>query len=193
MGFLAALTRPTGILLLIPFLDESLSQKRFQIRKIGRVLLAAVLVVLGLGFYMVYLHFAVGDALAFAHAQSTTFGRKGFLPGIAIIKFLRHPAVHNPHASMIDFSMMLVALFVLLPEIFSKQRRSYGLYVLANLLLILCGSLVSTSRYLLTLFPLFIALALLGQNPRLHQAFVIFMSMLAALFMALFANWYWVA
>jgi len=183
MGFLAALTRPTGILLLIPFLDESLSQKSFQIRNLGRISLATVLIVLGLGFYMTYLHFAVGDALAFAHAQSTTFGREGFLPGIALVRFLRQPAVHTPQASMIDFSIMLVALFVLLPEIFSKQRRSYGLYVLANLLLILCGSLISSSRYLLTLFPLFIALALLGQNPRLHQALAIFMSALSALFM----------
>lgn len=63
-AMLAGLTRVTGIFLVAPLLIAALSAK-----KLSHWLMVAAPAV-GLGMYLLYLHFTTGDWLAFLHAQS---------------------------------------------------------------------------------------------------------------------------
>jgi hypothetical protein len=77
-------------------------------------------------------------------------------------------------------------------------RGSYSVYLWAGILLPLFSGtprnpLLSYPRFLIVLFPAFIALALLGRNRYAHQIIVWTSLLLLALFTIRFANWFWVA
>jgi hypothetical protein len=69
VGFLAALTRNTGVLLLVPMALFYLGARRFRLRRVDRHLVWFALVPAGLAAWMVYLRIRLGNALAFSQAQ----------------------------------------------------------------------------------------------------------------------------
>jgi hypothetical protein len=73
-------------------------------------------------------------------------------------------------------------------------RRSYAAYITALVVFpLLTGSLVSYPRFVLTYFPMFLVLAIVGRRPVLDRAILVSSMGIGALFMALYARWYWVA
>jgi hypothetical protein len=68
-GFLAALTRNTGVLLLLPMTLFYLGARGWRPRRIDRQLVWFALVPAGLAVWMVYLRVRLGNALAFSQAQ----------------------------------------------------------------------------------------------------------------------------
>lgn len=75
--------------------------------------------------------------------------------------------------------------------------RAYALYSSLSAWLLLSLTieewpLQSMSRYSLAVFPLFLLMAKLGENPQWHKAIVIGSAMLLGLLTALFATWYWI-
>ena len=76
----------------------------------------------------------------------------------------------------------------------TRFRLSYGVYaILTCLFLSSWGSLESMPRYILVIFPMFIAFAAFGANERFHRIYLSVAGGFAALFMILFALWRWVA
>ena len=74
------------------------------------------------------------------------------------------------------------------------QRLSYGVYALISALFLTSwGSYESMPRYILVIFPIFIAFARWGESERFNLLFLIVASGFAALFMIEFALWRWVA
>jgi hypothetical protein len=55
------------------------------------------------------------------------------------------------------------------------------------------ASLMSTPRFALAIFPVFLILGLLGRDERVHTAILIGVLPLLGFFTMLFSNWYWVA
>jgi hypothetical protein len=83
----------------------------------------------------------------------------------------------------------LVAVLVLL-----RLRASYGIYVVLSLVFaIIWGMPIPVARFGLAMFPIMIALALLGRNPAFDRFYVIISTGLAAFFMIVFSQWGWVA
>jgi Gpi18-like mannosyltransferase len=178
-GFLAALTRSVGIILLLPFCYEYIRQKRFKLRNIRFDILAGVLIPAGLGVYALYCYFQFHDALAFSHAEST-WHRQLRAPWQSFMLVL-HVIHHNALLSFTSIHTVLdlsACLFILLlltlcfvgPWKFSRDHRVYGIYAAGIYIMVVSFPtigvvpLAAYSRYMLEVFPAFIVLAAIGKK-----------------------------
>ncbi len=118
-GFLAALTRNTGILVLLPMALFYLSARGWRLRQLDRRLAFFALVPAGLALWMVYLLAKFGDPLAFSRAQDywhrhlstpwTTIDL-GVRKGIAGIQALMHNGEGTPSISSHNTLLIPVTL-----------------------------------------------------------------------------------
>ena len=108
LGGLAALTRPFGVLIILPLAIEAWQQRAE--RPLWRSGLAMLPIPLALLGYMAYLGFQFGDPMAFLNAQSD-WDRSLMAPWDTIGRFLDGPFELNsgPH-SLVDFAFMLLAV-----------------------------------------------------------------------------------
>jgi len=197
LGFLAALTRSAGVLLVAPFLYELwLARENVfaNYKNIVFCVLSLLLIPLGTLLYCIYCWHVSGDPLAFATVQ-IQWARHLSWPWQGIWQALFELFWNQPFGSffevhtLLDLSATLV--FILLTVVGSRLlRKSYTLW--AALLLLFTGlsptlgqhdALISNQRFVLELFPCFITLAAVGvKYPRLHQAMtIVFPSLLATL------------
>jgi len=92
--------------------------------------------------------------------------------------------------------MAMVVLFIGLALIAFRFGVSYGIWalLLGPLGILTKGdTIVSATRYLSTAFPAFMGLSLLSQRrPWLFTSIIVVLSMLLAIFMMLWARYYWV-
>ena len=73
-------------------------------------------------------------------------------------------------------------------------RPSYALYMTALLLVPLTtGTLLSMPRFVLVMFPMYLVLAIIGRRQAVHETMLVVGMCLGGLFMALYAQWYWVS
>ena len=115
-------------------------------------------------------------------------------PWQPLLEFAYEPwGPHGSGRSPLDlaFTLLLIGLVALC---WVRLRRSLALLATLFLLISLSsGLLVSSMRYGLELFPIFIALAVSGRFRAFHLAFVALSSYLALRFMVQFASGIWVA
>ncbi|MBI3967856.1 MAG: hypothetical protein HY329_19635 [Chloroflexi bacterium] len=197
---------------------EPRAMLRYPLRLRSDVL-ALALVPGGLLLYMLYTYLAMGDAFAFRHAQE--YWQRDFAwPWQTLAESWRllDPAQNPlipPQLPYTNLRESLVAgglkesngynlIFTLLAfglAIYSIGRLplAYVLHTYLSLLFPLfspsasLGPLVSMPRFILVIFPLFIALAFLGRH-RWVDWLVLYPSLtLLGIFTARFACWYWVA
>jgi hypothetical protein len=113
-------------------------------------------------------------------------------PWRAFVRYFESPRVHDAHHSTIDL-LLAVILVASIPLLFRLLRRSHALYATAAILLPLCSTLWSYSRFAATLFPVHLAAALLAAEARGRFAALLAVCLpLSGLFMALYAAWWWV-
>jgi len=144
--------------------------------------------------YVGFLAVKFGDPLLFLHAQKAwgAFNPEGILD--YVFNTFRHGPVRTWGYSVLflfHFLLGVSAVCVVL-----KERRFLGLpYVVFSLLLILPAFLRFTSmgRYLIVVFPLFVALGKLGEKKWVYRSFLFVESGLLILFSFMFSHWYWVA
>jgi hypothetical protein len=75
-----------------------------------------------------------------------------------------------------------------------RLRLSYSIYAAVSLVFITSwGELRSAPRLGLVIFPIIIALALLGQNGAFNRAYLVLSTILALVSMVVFSQWGWVA
>jgi Gpi18-like mannosyltransferase len=176
LSFTAALTRLTGIVLVIPMLIEFFRAmdwgKRINLRDIPTRVLSGVLLViavpLAIGLFMLYLSKTIGDPLGFYHAQvyfghSTLFYPVGLVEGIHF--YLSRPFLSfTQMRQMIDFLPLLgltaiaviaarkqpLAYTVLVLELFVLATQSPKIYSPGN------AVFVSAGRYMLMALPSFL-------------------------------------
>ena len=196
---LASATRFFGVLLLPALFIEAWQQKT-NFSKAGWILLIPA----GLLSYMIYLYLTIGDPLAFYNLQ-TVVGEQHqrgviLLPQVYFryIKMVSTVNMHTPIYQTIVLEFILGIMFLILPiyGYLKKIRLSYLAYALLGFLIpTIQGSFSSVPRYVIVLFPSFIALALLINSlPKLLK--IVFFSILAFLLVietALFLRGYWVA
>lgn len=157
---------------------------------------------LGLIFYMVYLQLVFGDALYFWHAQGV-FGaeRSGsaviLLPQVfwRYLKILASvPVFRLPFwTALTEITATVSGIFLLIIAQRQKIWVSYLIYAWPSLILpTLTGTLSSMPRYILIIFPIFIALGLI-QSKLLKILLLLIFSSLLVIFTLLFTRGYWVA
>ena len=173
LGVLAGLTRVNGLALILP-----LAIVAWRRRSPGAWLVAAAPAV-GLGLHMAWLQHAVGDPLAFVHAQGRWGGHASF-PPIALGEEFWQFAQTGRAIHLLSAVTVIVYLALLIPilrlPLFAEHRAEDVAYVGGIFALpLLAGVLQSSGRFGLLAFPLFFALADLGlRRPLVHRAFVVF-------------------
>lgn len=188
VGCLAALTRPFGILLLIPMALEMLQQ-----RPALRFLPSLALIPAGTAAFFGYLWWRFGDPLLYLKGNSA-WGRDVAAPWDTLSSFIRGPIVFFgwPH-SVLDFTF-LVGLAVLAVLAWRRLPRSYAAFATAALLFSASTDLwVSTPRHALALFPVIILLAVWGERRQFHWGWLAVSIVVAVALMARFASGHWVA
>ncbi len=195
LGFLAALTRVEGVLLLVPFLIEWSSQRPLRPRAYYD-LFAAALIPLGLAVYMAYLWVLRADPLYFSHVQ-VHWNRHLAMPWVSVANAfgkLAHatgPQLVANQSLEIAFTLLMIG--VLLAG-WHSLRPSYIAYMALSILVPMSTSnLMSMPRFALVLFPMFAIMARWGERPWVNNVILAFSLPLLGLFTVLFADWYWVA
>lgn len=209
---LACTTRLTGIFLAPVlayeiFLDNKSKAKIkhnlfSQIKKLLKLYYPVLISTLGLLAYMIYLEINFKDALLFVHVQSG-FGAgretsKLVLPYQVIWRYLRMFFTvdkTNPifYTICLEFYSFILFFSLLIVSYFKKINIKYIIYSALSLFLpTLTGTLSSIPRYVLVLFPVYIALALIQNKFIKYFIFIINLILLFYNF-ALFSQGYWVS
>lgn len=187
LGFLAALTRPYGVLLVVPIAWEALRRRRLPVAAIGPLL--------GPPVYFAWLWLQFGDPLAWFSAQAA-WKRQLDLPWRG---FMRYIELHlqgwftPPDLAKVDL-LAAVALLVLGVLALWKLPRIYGVFgALMVLALLMASHLQSMTRWALSVFPIFFLLALWGRNRFVNYAITGVSFAIALYLMMRFSQWNWVA
>ncbi|MEO6990766.1 MAG: mannosyltransferase family protein [Candidatus Baltobacteraceae bacterium] len=204
LGGLAALTRVEGVLLFAPYVVEMVAADGVvEVRNLldvpwrfARQVIGAALIPLGLVAYMAMLWVLRGDPLYFSHVQE--HWDRHFAPpwvslwrSISVLTHAADPTAIAGQSIELGFTLMMIGV---LAFGWRRLRPSYVVYMVLSILVPLStSSLMSTPRFALVLFPMFVVLALWGERSWVNSTIVAFSLPLLGLFTVLFANWYWVA
>jgi len=203
LGILGSLTRLVGLVIAPMLLVEWWMQRYRRVRPQRPplvALLAPLAVPLGTGAYMLYLWHSFGDPLAFAHA-SAAWDRVPRSPLQMVTDLVVRPAEgwgaallsgRLPLDNWIDLGVALAFLGLGLLLLY-RHRWSEGTFVvLGSLIHLSSGLLMSQRRYAWILFPAFVVLARWGQHKWVDRAVTTLSLLGLGLFVAMFANGYWV-
>lgn len=162
LGFLTAMTRSIGVLLIIPALIEFFQMGGF--RKYNLKVLWLLLIPTGLALFSIYNYYLSGDLLAFVHVQNG-WGRISGNPIIYLAKglFLKEGINSFFYALCALGGLASILLF------WKNLRLSEWSIVFFAILVPLSSGLVSMPRYLLAAFPLFILCAKLGKDNKIDS------------------------
>lgn len=198
-GMVSSATRVFGIVVLPALLLEAYQQKA----GISRVFWI-FLIPLGLGTYMWYLNYTIGDPLAFYHFQALVGEQhqEGLisLPQVYFryVKMLATTSIQNPIFQTIVLEFFVGLVFFILPiyGYLKKIRLSYLVFAMLGFLIpAIQGSFSSAPRYVIVLFPSFLAAALwFSSLPKPVRVVLLFFFFLWLVFeTSLFLRGYWIA
>jgi Mannosyltransferase (PIG-V) len=196
---LAILTRIVGVALL-----PSLVLLAWRHRNRARALAGVALALPVAAVYPLLLWQQIGDPWAFVHAEDRWhrhFSYAGPLGGIweALTRWTPPGAGVNHAIAVNAEALVLLAVFLALTVIaWRRFGAPYGLFAAVSLAIPLSfpssrWPLLSLPRFGLVVFPLFLALAVLGGRPRVHAAIVACSALFLGIAVAQWALWQWVA
>jgi hypothetical protein len=217
---LASATRVPGLLLIVPVAlfylygpradrdpDSSGLWRRYRIRPDAAWLLLAPLGLIG---FSIYMHFALGDALAWQQAQEL-FGRHTVDPLSGLWAGLREAAASvghivngtydeppvNDHLNIAQLAFVALAVVAGIGAL-RMLPPAYGAWVLVSLVPILVSQppdqpLWSASRFIAVLFPIFFWLAVVCERREITTPVVALFAAGMAAFATAFALWSFVA
>ena len=190
-GFLAALTRPTGLLLMLPLALEWWGQRRKGNSRWGW--LATLGPPCGTALFMLMCARLFGDPLAFVHRQERWRGAASG-PWRAFVRWWQEgPALHGAHDSTLEM-LTALALLALLPLVILRLRAPYAIHAVATILVPLCSTVWSFGRLALPVFPIFMIIGMAATSPagrRLVGIYMLIGAALSSFLMALYAAWWW--
>ncbi len=184
LAALAALTRPFGGLAMIPMAFE-MWRARASLRPASA--LSLLLAPAAFLAWLAYWYSLTGDPLAVIHGYTAGFTPRGPLQSVTD---LFDPSVYGFPWIVAGAFALFVALAVLCWRITDR-----GLAMYASLMMILitvAGSLTSSLRYELSVYPAFIAMAALLGSRIARVSWTALSLALALLFSGMFALHYWV-
>jgi hypothetical protein len=220
-GLLAALTRSTGVLLVVPMAVYYFQRRGWRLRRADANLANLLMVVEGLLIWMAYLALSFGRPMLFAEAQDQ-WQRATLLPNFTVGRAVEAAAqgarqllsrqyldlywpVSQPNDAYWVAATNLIALGVLvvvgacLAYGLRRLPPAYSAYGIATAAFPLFFPakyipLLSFPRFVLVVFPVFVALALFTRDrPRAHAAVVVAMIVGLAALTTTFALFGWVA
>ncbi len=193
LGGLAAITRATGIGILLVLACEAFLQWR-ESRKWKWEWLWLLAIPLCYAVYLsINLHVA-GNALAFVEARRQFFRASPDWPWVGIIHLVRDFQRSPNQSEIVSIQELFFVGLSLVGTAISwvRLRPSYALWMTFNWAAFACQTFIlSAPRYVIALFPLFILFAIWGQN-RFWNALITAWSLLyLGLFVTLFVRGWW--
>lgn len=189
LGALTALTRPLGVLIAIPLLWQALESAGWKPSRLRWQVLWLGLIPAALLIHLLAMAQLTGDLLAPLRIQQA-WNKEFALPWQTILE----PQIAKPYLVQVEQLLVLGSLVVAVAALRTLPSASFGIYALLLLLPpLFTGTLVSTSRYMLVVFPLFIVLAQLGRHRLFQQALVLAFWTVQVLLVAAWSQFYWVA
>ncbi len=195
IGMLAAATKITGIILLPVLVIEYLSQREYKKENIRKDILWILVIAIGFVLYLVLNYITYGDPLKFLEIQGEHWSKslaiptKGFLNAWVGI-FGRTPE-YSMSVGLFEIVFSVLGLILIIYSFF-RLRFSYSLYALATWLIITSTSFwQSIPRYTLTIFPIFIALAIIGRRKEINYIIIFLSLIFYALFLSLIVSFRW--
>jgi hypothetical protein len=155
---------------------------------------------------MLYLHHAVGDAIAFSHGQEAWQKIFTLRLWAGFLETARQILSVQPASSFYEAHNLInggLGLAFLIASVLAARRlpASYTLYVAAFWIVTLASPamaggypvpLISLSRYILSLFPVFMYLGMLGSRRSLHDGYLVLSCGMLSLFTVQFLTGGWV-
>lgn len=183
-AFLAAMTRATGLLLVVPVAIEWW-QVRGKLKRPWRDAASIVMAPLGTALFFAYDWFRFGDPLIFFKVEAT-WGRAFALNREHLL------TVTAPEVTNLLLDLGFVAFSALMVWLVAKRLRfSYASYMAAAIALPLAsGTPMSIGRYIVVLFPIFILLAS-WKDRRALLGYAFVSVLLFGLYTTLFVNGHW--
>jgi Mannosyltransferase (PIG-V) len=207
LGFLATMTRSTGLVLMVPIFVVALQRywlgAQFQLTSWWQKLhsLAPMLVVpLGLGTYMAYLGVTKGNPLLYSSVESE-WHRHFELPWVGLVREISqiyHPSAPHSASNFLDLAFTLIPLIILVVG-WKRLPLHYTLFGVAVAVFSLSfpsltqEPLISVPRYMVVIFPMFIIFALWSKFPRFDRFYLTTSVALFALNVILFTSHRFVA
>jgi hypothetical protein len=191
-GFLAGLTRPTSVILVLPLLWEYGRQQgiwqllwhkqwqalfvRLRPATLGNWLLVVICVPAAIGLYALYLWRTFGDPLLFVHLQASAWHRHLLSPwhllALAVTSWQSVPTWGFAHAYMLVDEAPVVIFIILTYFVARRLPVMYTIFMLGVLFTAVSSPIVdytfhfaAAGRYLLPSIPIFL---LLGHWVRKH-------------------------
>lgn len=161
-GFLMALTKSLGAIMIIPMALEYLRQRRYSLKKLQWNVIFLGLYPAGLGLYMLYNHAITGDFIAFAHYQQSVWGFSIDKLGEVIIKCFMFQ----------DAGIIIIIAVAAIAIAFAKRWMDLPRFAACLVLLVtpfVGGITASGPRYMLVAFPIFL---LMGE--RIHVGWKVY-------------------
>lgn len=152
-GILATMARVNGILLMPLLLIE--------LKSIKKTMLTLLVTPLGSIFYLLINFLTFGNPLYFVKPLQENWYKKTELPWVGIKNLIYSIPPYNNvlFYAYISELISLSLIFFLSIYVFLKIRKSYGVYMFLSFILFSSTSFImSTPRYMLAVFPIFIAL-----------------------------------
>lgn len=182
---LASLTRPYGILLLLPIVSTYWQKKHCALKN----WIALTLPLFALAGYMYYCYTQTGDSLLFLHSQ-TVWHKQFSWPW----QSLWQPIHFIGYITPVEKLLSLLALLVLLIA-FKFLPTPWVIWAnLLNLIPLLSGTIISNARYMLLLWPLFVTLAIISLHKKSwYETSLAILLVLQTLLFSAWCQFYWVA
>jgi hypothetical protein len=190
----AAVGRPPGGLLIIALAFEYLGQKQFQWKQVKPDCLALLLAPVAVASHLAFFRWRFGEWAVLSKAEAVASWSRTFtLPWITLGTFFqRSHSGKGTHDSYLDF-VFTIALLCLTAFTAFRLRLSYAVYAIVTVLFITSwGFLTSVPRFGVVIFPIIIALALLGRSDGFNRAYLTISGCIAAYCMFVFSHWGWV-
>jgi hypothetical protein len=169
-GFLAGLSRPVGVLLVLPALVEAVQVARRERKLRVAPAIATLAPACGLATYLLWARNRTHDLFLVIRLQNARNLRGGTVSPFTSVGHAFHELVSGDR---IGYGLHAVTAVVIVALVFVVGRRlpmSYTVYAAAAVLLALCArNLDSLERYSLSTFPLVIGAAVLLRRPAFER------------------------
>jgi hypothetical protein len=194
LTLLASATRIQGVFLIAALAVEYWRAHRRVDRDAAWLLVA----VAGPLLYLAINFMTFGDPLYFLDIQRRVFGVTTLPPWEAIPTMLRNAAAFRPTENWATvylapvLAIVLLGVVTLWTAVAAKRRASYFVYTALTLASFATLSWpISVPRYVMGVFPMFLALGRVGARPSLGPPVFVASSLLLGAFLTLFVNGHW--
>jgi len=195
LAMFASVTRITGIFLIPSLIIEYLYQKNFKIKQIKWNIFWITLILLGPLSYLLINYMTFDDAFKFLEFQRHTWQKSLSSPHLGYLTARGIIASNDPSYKVLTGWAELIFIFIgLLSSIWVliRLRLSYGIYMFITWIALASTSFwLSTPRYTLSMFPLFIALSIFGKNSGINYLITFISLLFYALFLSIYVQGRW--